>query len=243
MQVGGACEVAVANNEETSSGPQIGTLIKLISFSVALGPFILVLLYTIFAFRYSASSRLDAIFKVEVKGRPFYSIYLKHRVLRSERHRVPATTFLPLPPRITASAALSRATPCVEWRHKPLNQVLDTLLMTVMKFLKHIRSKSKVKDKDTGQSRRYPSQYYPSAGRDATARLPPAILEKIFIELCPLTVDDTYDSSEESLVDYGCALCDVKDLAQCALVSRRWWNAAQDLLYEPLLQGYDAKAN
>jgi F-box-like len=152
----------------------------------------------------------------------------------------PATTFIYLP---HASLSAARVSPCIEWRRKPLDQVLDTLLMTVMKFLKHIRSKSKVKDKDAGQSRGYPSQYYPLAGRDATARLPPAILEKIFIELCPLTVDDTYDSSEESLVDYGCALCDVKDLAQCALVSRRWWNAAQDLLYEPPLQEHDAKAN
>jgi F-box-like len=105
--------------------------------------------------------------------------------------------------------------------------------MTVMKFLKHIRSKSKVKDKDSGQSQQgYGAHFTPRYGRDATARLPPAVLQRIFIEVCPLTVDDTYDSSEESLVDYGCALCDLKDLAQCALVSKRWWNAAQDLLYE-----------
>jgi F-box-like len=62
------------------------------------------------------------------------------------------------------------------------------------------------------------------------------MLQRIFIEVCPLTVDGTYDSSEESLVDYGCALCDVKDLAQCALVSRRWWSAAQDLLYVEFFQ-------
>ncbi len=103
-----------------------------------------------------------------------------------------------------------------------------------MKFLKHIRSKSKVKDKDHGHTRGYVQQYSHRTARDATARLPPAILQRIFIELCPLTVDATYDSSEESLVDYGCALCDVKELAQCALVSRRWFNAAQDLLYEIL---------
>ena len=105
-----------------------------------------------------------------------------------------------------------------------------------MKFLKHIRSKSKVKDKDDGQARAYASQYSPHSGRDATARLPHAILQMIFAEVCPFTLDNTYDSSEESLVDYGCALCDLKDLAQCALTSRRWWNAAQDLLYEVLFQ-------
>ncbi len=100
-----------------------------------------------------------------------------------------------------------------------------------MKFLKHIRSKSKIKNKDHDQTAEgYVPQYYARGGRDASARLPPALLQKIFIEVCPLTVDDTYDSSEESLVDYGCALCDVKDLAQCALVSRKWWNVAQDLL-------------
>lgn len=102
--------------------------------------------------------------------------------------------------------------------------------MTVMKFLKHIRSKSKVKDKDDSQTRILPGQYLPRPGWDLTARLPPTLLQRIFIEVCPLTVDGSYDSSEESLVDYGCALCDVKDLAQCALVSRNWWNVAQDLL-------------
>jgi F-box-like len=113
--------------------------------------------------------------------------------------------------------------------------------MTVMKFLKHIRSKSKIKNKENGQTGggggggeggAYMPQYYPRGGRDASARLPPTLLQKIFIEVCPLTVDHTYDSSEESLVDYGCALCDVKDLSHCALVSRKWWNAAQDLLWE-----------
>lgn len=105
--------------------------------------------------------------------------------------------------------------------------------MTVMKFLKHIRSKSKVKEREKErekEARGYASQYAPCYGRDSTARLPPAILQRIFIEVCPLTVDDSYDSSEESLIDYGCALCDLKDLAQCALVSRRWWNVAEDLL-------------
>ncbi len=106
-----------------------------------------------------------------------------------------------------------------------------------MKFLKHIRSKSKVKErekereKDRAHSQGYAPQYAPCYGRDRTARLPSAILQRIFIEVCPLTGDHSYDSSEESLIDYGCALCDLKDLAQCALVSRKWWNVAQDLLY------------
>ncbi len=112
-----------------------------------------------------------------------------------------------------------------------------------MKFLKHIRSKSKVKDKDSAQSRTYPPQYSLRSGTDTTARLPTDLLQRLFIEVCPLTVDGTYDSSEESLVDYGCALCDVKDLAQCALVSRKWWSAAQDLLYEGLLPPNASRAN
>ncbi len=109
--------------------------------------------------------------------------------------------------------------------------------MTAMKFLKHIRSKSKVKERDgeknraQSQSQGYAPQYAPCYGRDSTARLPSAVLHRIFIEVCPLTGDDSYDSSEESLIDYGCALCDLKDLAQCALVSRKWWNVAEDLLY------------
>jgi hypothetical protein len=107
---------------------------------------------------------------------------------------------------------------------------LTRRLMSVMKFLKHIRSKSKVKDKKDGQTSGQTSQYYAVNGHDTSARLPPLLLQRIFIEVCPLTVDDTYDSSEESLVDYGCALCDVKNLAQCALVSRKWFTPAQSLL-------------
>lgn len=104
--------------------------------------------------------------------------------------------------------------------------------MVAMKLFKHIRSKSKLKEKEHGQRDPYAGQYGHHDGRDTTARLPIRILQQIFIELCPLTADDSYDSSEESLVDYGCALCDLRDLAHCAAVSRKWWNATQELLYD-----------
>jgi hypothetical protein len=107
--------------------------------------------------------------------------------------------------------------------------------MVAMKLFRHIRSKSKLKEKDHGPGNAYPSQYFHPTGKDVTSRLPIAILQTIFVLLCPLTVDDSYDSSEESLVGYGCALCDLRSLAHCALVSMKWCNAAQYLMYAPIL--------
>ena len=102
------------------------------------------------------------------------------------------------------------------------------LLKGVMKFLKHIRSRSRVQDSAHAQI--YQTRPLLFSGRDVSSGLPPKILNRIFAELCPHALDDSYNSSEESMVSAGCALCDMKDLAQCALVSKRWRQASQDIL-------------
>lgn len=81
--------------------------------------------------------------------------------------------------------------------------------------------------------RRHPSpgqvpQNY--SGRDYSARLPPQILERICSFVCPHSVDHSYVPSENSSVGDGCMLCDMRDLARTAQVSRRWYKAAQTLL-------------
>lgn len=104
-----------------------------------------------------------------------------------------------------------------------------------MKFLKHIRSRSKLKN--NGAEAQVYTHYAPptlagtrSAGLDVSATLPTAIVERIFCHVCPHTRDLTYESSEDSIMGDGCMLCDMRDLAQCALVCRRWAEVAQNLL-------------
>lgn len=102
-----------------------------------------------------------------------------------------------------------------------------------MGLLRHIRTRSRIKDShdDSSASKgAWGIENLSLGGVDVTARLPSTILSRIFVEVCPLTVDDSYNSSEESLLEDGCALCDMKDLAQCALVSRKWYTAARELL-------------
>ncbi|KAL4995426.1 hypothetical protein BDV10DRAFT_132775 [Aspergillus recurvatus] len=71
----------------------------------------------------------------------------------------------------------------------------------------------------------------PSHLGDITKRLPPPVLARIFSFVCPHAVDNSYDTSEESMTEDGCMLCDMRDLAHCALVSRRWYPIARSLLY------------
>ncbi|KAJ5919570.1 hypothetical protein N7454_009405 [Penicillium verhagenii] len=69
-----------------------------------------------------------------------------------------------------------------------------------------------------------------STGRDATRKLPRAVLVRIFGFVCPHALDNSYDTSEDSMTD-GCMLCDMRDLAHCTTVSRRWFPEAHALLY------------
>ncbi|ODH51129.1 hypothetical protein GX48_02741 [Paracoccidioides brasiliensis] len=71
-----------------------------------------------------------------------------------------------------------------------------------------------------------------SPRRDFTRELSPEILSRIFGYVCLHTLDDTYNSSEESMTEDGCMLCKMRDLAHCTLVCRRWHPPAHDLLYQ-----------
>ncbi|KAL2865069.1 F-box domain protein [Aspergillus lucknowensis] len=71
----------------------------------------------------------------------------------------------------------------------------------------------------------------PGYAIDLTKQLPRPVLARIFTFVCPHAVNNTYDTSEESMTEDGCMLCDMRDLAHCALVSRRWYPVAQPLLY------------
>ena len=103
-----------------------------------------------------------------------------------------------------------------------------------MKFLKHIRSKSRLEDGVEAQGydpyAPTPAAPYGRNHPSPISRLPVKILEEIFASLCPHTRDESYSTSEESMIDDGCMLCDMRDLAQCALVCRQWTETAQDLL-------------
>ncbi|KAL2788823.1 hypothetical protein BJX66DRAFT_249211 [Aspergillus keveii] len=71
----------------------------------------------------------------------------------------------------------------------------------------------------------------PSYAKDLTKHLPNPVLARIFAFVCPHAVDSSYDSSEESMTEDGCMLCDMRDLAHCTLVSKRWYPVARSLLY------------
>ncbi|RDW92861.1 F-box domain protein [Aspergillus mulundensis] len=71
----------------------------------------------------------------------------------------------------------------------------------------------------------------PSWLGDLTKQLPDPVLARIFSFVCPHAADNSYDTSEESMTEDGCMLCDMRDLAHCALVSRRWYPIARSLLY------------
>lgn len=108
-----------------------------------------------------------------------------------------------------------------------------------MRFLKHIRSKSKVGGGSTAEAHAYEkSTFSPERrgggrghnGVDVTARLPSGVWYRIFSYVCPHSEDESYESAEDSMVEDGCMLCDMRDLASCALVCRRWNNVARRML-------------
>lgn len=96
-------------------------------------------------------------------------------------------------------------------------------------FLDHIRSKSRSKNTEntiheSSQSQQTPSQF-PS---NPTAHLPLWLLEKLLRYVCPY--DDSFSSCEDTTVADGCMICDLNHLSQCALVSKPWSEAAQNVL-------------
>lgn len=125
-----------------------------------------------------------------------------------------------------------------------------------MKLLSHIRAKSRTKTPPPAEAQIYghhlqpslPSHYYPPRSHRASysstvaARLPTPILDRIFAYVCPHVRDTSYEPLEESTYssndsvntdgsEDGCMLCDMRDLAHCALVCRGWTVTARELLY------------
>ncbi|KAI3528001.1 F-box domain-containing protein [Colletotrichum abscissum] len=52
--------------------------------------------------------------------------------------------------------------------------------------------------------------------------------------VCPHAQDDTYEECETCAALGACALCDLRDLAHCALVCKRWYNLATGILYQSI---------
>ncbi|KAK4204258.1 hypothetical protein QBC40DRAFT_192262 [Triangularia verruculosa] len=67
------------------------------------------------------------------------------------------------------------------------------------------------------------------------ARLPEGVLRKIFLSVCPHAGDKSYETFEGSSgivgEEGGCMLCDMRDLAHCIAVNRRWRGEGVKVLY------------
>ncbi|CAK7226250.1 hypothetical protein SCUCBS95973_006137 [Sporothrix curviconia] len=74
-----------------------------------------------------------------------------------------------------------------------------------------------------------------STATGASARLlhglPETVLARIFSFVCPHSQDRTYEKCEDSSLGEGCMLCDMRDLAHCVQVCRRWRPVAEMTLY------------
>ncbi|KAG0133768.1 hypothetical protein HOY82DRAFT_482249 [Tuber indicum] len=71
---------------------------------------------------------------------------------------------------------------------------------------------------------------HPSPASEA----PVEVLMTIFSFICPHALDDTYLSVEETTMELGCMLCDMRELSHCGLVCRSWHKAAQLLQYRSI---------
>jgi len=116
-------------------------------------------------------------------------------------------------------------------------------LLRKMKFFKR-----REKQRDTGDNQAQylsfassagqpPSHYYGRAAPAATrasaralSSLPDRVVERIFALVCPHSRDETYEKCEDSSIDDACPLCDLRDLASCARVCKRWRLVAVRLL-------------
>lgn len=111
------------------------------------------------------------------------------------------------------------------------NQYLGLSNTSEMKFLKKLRSRSHGKEQSNvvDIARNVPP-YQAPPWTDLINKLPPPILERIFGFVCPHTQDETYESCEQSAIEDACMLCDLRDLAHCTKVSRRWRKLAANVL-------------
>jgi hypothetical protein len=101
-----------------------------------------------------------------------------------------------------------------------------------MGFLRNIRSRSKLKH-TKAEAQVYgsqaPQQQYHNNGRPMP-QLPDRVLKLLFSYVCPHIEDETYSTSEDSMIGDGCCLCEMRDLSCCASVNRSWAGIAQALL-------------
>ncbi|KAF1981708.1 hypothetical protein K402DRAFT_341774 [Aulographum hederae CBS 113979] len=101
-----------------------------------------------------------------------------------------------------------------------------------MGLLKHFRSKSKLKDSHAASHHHHYPAYPPvQRGADITERLPDDVVKKILYFVCPHAFDETYQTSERSEVGDGCMLCDMRDLARCSLIRKKWYALASQVQY------------
>lgn len=87
-----------------------------------------------------------------------------------------------------------------------------------------------LRSKHSQKSKRDPKENSNRNGFYQNDQLPAEILSRIFAFVCPQSVDETYESSEKSLDGFGCPLCDLKDLSNCALVTKAWLKPVRDVL-------------
>ncbi|KAH8805871.1 hypothetical protein F5884DRAFT_800937 [Xylogone sp. PMI_703] len=105
--------------------------------------------------------------------------------------------------------------------------------------MKWFRRKKKSSTKDVGL---YPPQAFNGTPQqmmrpptvDLSSRLSSVILQRIFTFVCPHAIDESYESCEGSATEDACMLCDLRDLAHCAQVSRRWRTIAAQILYHSI---------
>ncbi|KAI9651114.1 hypothetical protein NHQ30_001151 [Ciborinia camelliae] len=83
---------------------------------------------------------------------------------------------------------------------------------------------------DRATNSTYAAPYATPRG-SSIAKLPNKVLERIFIFVCPHSQDETYETCEQSSLDDCCPLCDTRDLAHCAQVSKKWMKIAVRVLY------------
>lgn len=63
-----------------------------------------------------------------------------------------------------------------------------------------------------------------------TRQVPSDLLVELLSYVCPHAQDGSYVSCEDSMMDGGCMLCDMRDLASCARVDKQWSEAVTQLL-------------
>lgn len=70
----------------------------------------------------------------------------------------------------------------------------------------------------------------PAPRSNFTTILPDKVLERIFAFVCPHAEDESYEDCESSSVGEACPLCDLRDIAHCAQVSKKWRGLAPKVM-------------